>query len=68
MSTYMVNGVLTELPSTSTAGDLKRYLERPDHAVVVTLPDTSERLLRDNEQVPANVTDITVIPQFRYGA
>lgn len=68
MSTYMVNGVLTEVPETSTAGDLKRYLERPDHSVVVTLPDTSERLLRDNEQVPANTTDITVIPQFRYGA
>ncbi|HEX7737974.1 MAG TPA: hypothetical protein VF458_24225 [Ktedonobacteraceae bacterium] len=56
------------MPATSTAGDLKRYLERPDHSVVVTLPDTSERLLRDNEAVPMEATDITVVPQFRYGA
>lgn len=68
MSTYMINGVPTEMPATSTAGDLKRYLERPDHSVVVTLPDTSERLLRDNEAVPMEATDITVVPQFRYGA
>jgi len=68
MSTYMINGVPTEMPAASTAGDLKRYLERPDHSVVVTLPDTSERLLKDNEAVPLEVIDITVIPQFRYGA
>jgi hypothetical protein len=63
----MINGVATEMPAASTAADLKRYLERPDHSVVVTLPDTSERLLRDHEAVPANATDVTVIPQFRYG-
>ena len=68
MGVYLINGVPTEVPGDPTAAELKRHLGKPtDHSVVVTLPDNSERLLLDYEPIPHDATDLSIIPQFRYG-
>lgn len=69
MGIYMVNGELIDLAvNNPTAGDLKKCLGKPgDYSVVVILPDGSEKLLQDPEDIPANATEIAIIPQFRYG-
>lgn len=68
MGMYLINGVPTEIPGNPTAAEVKRHLGKPqNHSVVVTLPDNTERLLAENEPIPYDATDVSIIPQFRYG-
>lgn len=69
MGMYLINGVPTEVPGDPTAAEVKKHLRKPtNYSVVVTLPDSTEHLLRDNEPIPYNATDVSIIPQFRYGS
>jgi hypothetical protein len=69
MGMYLINGVPTEVPGNPTAAEVKRHLHKPNnYSVVITLPDNTEHLLQDNELIPYDATDVSIIPQFRYGS
>ncbi|MFJ4539375.1 E2/UBC family protein [Streptomyces tibetensis] len=70
MGKYIVNGQVVDIPGNPTARTLKNRVEgaRPDDWVVATKPDGEIVPIRDDDNLPTNARDYTIVPPFEYGA
>lgn len=68
--TLTVNGEQVELPRESvTAREIKQQLEYSQDSSVVIVGENGQNVfVADNESIPADAREVSIIPRFQYGA
>jgi Prokaryotic E2 family E len=69
MGKYIVNGQVVEIPGNPSGRDLKNRIEgaHPNDWIMATKPNGEIVPVQDDDNLPANVQDYMIVPQFEYG-